>query len=134
MKLSTVRIANLKSLADTGDIALGQINVLLGRNNHGKSAFIRGVHVLQQPGPNINASDIRLGEHQASVHFLLAGENAEDLQRYFGTQVTQSSLEFTVNLFRSENPPQYSLSISHSQPTWNPPLLSPREPNNFIYT
>jgi hypothetical protein len=53
--------------------------VLLGRNNHGKSAFIRGVHLLQ-PGPGVNASDIRLGEQQASAHFTLTGENAEDVR------------------------------------------------------
>ena len=134
MKLSTVRITNLKSLADTGNISLGQINVLLGRNNHGKSAFIRGVH-LMQPSPNIiTANDIRLGEQQASVHFTLAGENPEDLQRYFGTQVAQATLEFSVNIGRGAGHSQHSLSISHSQPNWNPPFLSPQEPNNFIYT
>jgi hypothetical protein len=133
MKLSTVRITNLKSLADTGDITLGQINVLLGRNNHGKSAFIRGVH-LMQPGPSIDASDIRLGEQQATVHFTLTGENAENLQRYFGKQVTQSSLEFAVNIGRGGSPNQHSLSMSHSQQGGSPSFLSAQEPNNFIYT
>jgi hypothetical protein len=136
MKLSTVRITNLKSLADTGDIALGQINVLLGRNNHGKSAFIRGVHLMQQPGPNISVSDVRLGEQQASAHFTLTGENPEDLQRYFGTEVAQSSLDFVVNLGRSGDPNQHnvSISISSSRPNRGPSLLSQQEPDNFIYT
>jgi AAA15 family ATPase/GTPase len=61
MKLSSVRITNFKSFADTGTIALGPINILLGRNNHGKSAFIRAVHLMQQ-GASIDGGDIRLGE------------------------------------------------------------------------
>jgi AAA15 family ATPase/GTPase len=30
MKLSNIRVTNFKSLADTGDMTLGQINILLG--------------------------------------------------------------------------------------------------------
>ena len=60
MKVSSVRIVNFKSFSDTGEVSLGQVNVLIGRNNHGKSAFIRVIHLLQQ-GAEYNPKNLRLG-------------------------------------------------------------------------
>jgi putative AbiEii toxin of type IV toxin-antitoxin system len=132
MKLSQVRVTNYKSLADTGPIQLGQINVLLGRNNHGKSAFIRAVHLMQQEAP-AGPNDIRLGEQQAEVEVTLSGD---DLPRFIGRAELPESITYTINLGRQTgNPTAYGLSISHSgQPNWNPPFFSQAEPTNFIYT
>lgn len=68
MKVSSVRIVNFKSFADTGEIQLGKVNVLVGRNNHGKSAFIRAVHLLQQGAEN-NPGLIRLGANTSEITF-----------------------------------------------------------------
>jgi len=145
MKLSSVRITNFKSFADTGDVQLGQMNILVGPNNHGKSVFIRAVHTMQQ-GAIFNVGDIRLGEQQASVHLGLTGESLADIQRHYPHAGTPS-LGMTFNFSRqlaSNNRPTYNRSIQldpGSQSTqagqrsnWSPQPLPPREPDNFIYT
>jgi predicted ATPase len=51
VKITTVRLRDFKSFADSGDIELGQINVFVDRNNTGKSTIIQTVHFLQQGVP-----------------------------------------------------------------------------------
>ena len=135
MRLSSVRITNFKSLADTGTISLGQINILLGRNNHGKSAFVRAVHLMQR-GASYSASDIRLDEGQASVHFKLSGESLEDVRHYYGQQLPIEPVEYSINVNRrANNEPAAHLSFQQSnQRGWSPTLISAQEPDNFIYT
>jgi predicted ATP-dependent endonuclease of OLD family len=70
MKLSGVRIVNFKSFSDTSQMKLGQVNVLVGRNNHGKSALIRAVHLLQQ-GAEYDPRNIRLGAESSEIIFEL---------------------------------------------------------------
>lgn len=66
MKIDRLRLSNLKSFSDA-DLSLDQINVLVGRNNSGKSTVIRGVHVIQEGGPEVGPSDLRIGESVANV-------------------------------------------------------------------
>lgn len=133
MKLSHVRITNFKSLANTGEVRLGQINILLGRNNHGKSAFVRAVQLMQRPA-NLSVNDIRLGEQQASVHIGLAGDTVEDLQRYYGGNVNTANLAFMINLGRNPSDQAVLSTQIDAQPNWSPAFLAAQEPDNFIYT
>src|SRR5579862_2312760 len=82
MKISSVHVTNFKSLADTGDLALGQVNVLVGRNNHGKSAFIKALQYLQQ-GTGYYPADVRIGEERATVHVSFVADDSEGIRRYF---------------------------------------------------
>lgn len=128
MRLSSFHVENFKSFAETGDIALGQVNVLVGRNNHGKSAFIRAVSLMQQTG--VSGSDIRLGHHNANFTWSIEGERTEDLQRYYGTQVDRPLLTYTITLNRNS-----TLIYPHVHGTdWSPGQLPASEPGNFIYT
>ncbi len=66
MKLTTIQVKNYKSFVDSGEVKLDQINVLVGRNNVGKSAFIHATHLLQV-GAEYSIRDIRLGASQCEV-------------------------------------------------------------------
>lgn len=145
MKLATVQIINLKSFADTGDVRLGQVNILVGPNNHGKSVFIRAVHTMQE-GAAFNVGDIRLGEREASVYFALTGESLDDLRRYYPHSETLP-LEMIFNFDHqstSNNRLAYNRSsqlVFRDQSTrpgtrslWHPQPLPQQEPRNFIYT
>lgn len=46
--ITGIRIRNLRSLKDTGDIQLKKLNILLGVNSSGKSTFLRSFPLLKQ--------------------------------------------------------------------------------------
>ena len=128
MKVSSVRIVNFKSFADTGKIALGQVNVLVGRNNHGKSAFIQAVHFLQR-GAMYNPAYVRLGAD--------SGEIAYALDDAGGTILTQNQVvevgaqtKVTVELRKQHQPITFAIGRTRS----NGSLIPATEPYNFIYT
>jgi predicted ATPase len=47
MPLSRVRVRNFRSIEDSGELELGPITILTGRNNSGKSALLRAIFLLQ---------------------------------------------------------------------------------------
>ncbi|MBD2055426.1 AAA family ATPase [Oculatella sp. FACHB-28] len=57
---------NFRSFVDSGRIELGQMNVLIGANNSGKSSILRGLHQLQQGLEDILA-DVRVGSSEAQI-------------------------------------------------------------------
>jgi hypothetical protein len=128
MRISSVRVVNFKSFADTGDIALGRVNVLVGRNNHGKSAFIRAIHLLQQ-GSAINGVDVRLGEDTATIQFTLT----DDIARYYNLSLMEPVLRLTLQLPRGGNGPSLQASPRSSQAI-KVGQIPAHEPDNFIYT
>ena len=46
--MDSIRIRNLRSIVDSGDIQLSRINILLGRNSSGKSSFLRLFPLLKE--------------------------------------------------------------------------------------
>ena len=46
--MDSIRIKNLRSIVDSGDIELSRINILLGRNSSGKSSFLRLFPLLKE--------------------------------------------------------------------------------------
>ena len=46
--MDSLRIRNLRSIVDSGDIQLSKINILLGRNSSGKSSFLRLFPLLKE--------------------------------------------------------------------------------------
>jgi predicted ATPase len=46
--METLRVANLRSLVDTGEIALKPLTLLVGQNAAGKSTFARVLPLLRQ--------------------------------------------------------------------------------------
>jgi predicted ATPase len=82
--MSSIRAENWKSFSDTGEIELAGINVLIGRNNSGKSAFLRAAHTVQLYGDPAS-EDLRIGNQSAVVSAVFTGEQIErDANRHFG--------------------------------------------------
>jgi len=129
VKLSSARITNFKSFADTGEIALGNVNVLVGRNNHGKSAFIRAVGIMQQGAP-INRADVRLGEQQATIALTLTGNNQRDFQRHYPGYQRDDYLLAQFALARDGG----ISFMSGPESSWPSMQIPAQEPQNFIYT
>lgn len=50
--MDTIRIKNVRSIIDSGDIELNSINILLGRNSSGKSSFLRLFPMLKESARN----------------------------------------------------------------------------------
>ena len=50
MKLVTFRILNYRSINDSGDIAVGKLTSLVGRNEAGKSNLLLGLQTLNPAG------------------------------------------------------------------------------------
>lgn len=66
MLFNRLRIQNFQSISDSGDLDLGPITLLVGRNNTGKSALLRAVYMLQE-GALYKSEDIRLGTDEAKL-------------------------------------------------------------------
>ena len=47
-----IRIRNVRSIVDSGDIDLSKINILIGRNSSGKSSFLRLFPMLKESARN----------------------------------------------------------------------------------
>ncbi|NLE94606.1 MAG: AAA family ATPase, partial [Dehalococcoidia bacterium] len=58
MRIDSIRIHNLRSFADTQDIKLRAINVLVGVNSSGKSTFLRTFPLLRQSVETITTGPI----------------------------------------------------------------------------
>lgn len=59
MAISSVRITSFRSIEDTGRLELGPVTLLTGRNNSGKSAFLRALYLLASG--SAGDSDLRIG-------------------------------------------------------------------------
>jgi predicted ATPase len=70
MRVQWLRVLNLRSIADSGTLNLGPINVVTGANNAGKSTLLRALHVLQNGG-QLNAQDVRIGKPACQIEVSL---------------------------------------------------------------
>ena len=66
MRIQSLRLRNFRSFVDSGHLALGAMNVLVGANNAGKSSVLRGLYLLQA-GSGATLADIRVGADQATI-------------------------------------------------------------------
>lgn len=71
MRVKSIRIQNFRSFVDSGEIPLGQVNVVIGANNSGKSSVLRALHLLQQ-GLGDSFTDVRVGSTTARVDIQLS--------------------------------------------------------------
>jgi hypothetical protein len=140
MKITSVRIQNWKSFADSGKVELADINVIVGRNNSGKSAFLRAVHLMQS-GSDPQTSDIRLQAEEGEVLLGLTSSRMEhDVCRHWHYNYNldeRDTLHFAIELSRR---PQnqgtnanIGLGFNEIEDSGTPGLIPASEPNNFIY-
>lgn len=98
-----IRIKNMRSLEDTGEIELKPINVLVGQNSSGKSTFLRTFPLLKQSFTRkINGPILWCGETDDYVDF---GSFVDTLSK--NAKENEITIEFIVpynylNLIRDE--------------------------------
>jgi hypothetical protein len=132
MRVSSVKIENWKSFADTGEIALDNINVLVGRNNSGKSAFLRVFQLMQQ-GFSATAGDIRLDAPSAQININLADDDlTKAINRHYRLGIANTSTaSLTMTVYR-DRVMERRLFLSDTNAAVEE--ISATEPQNFIYT
>jgi hypothetical protein len=131
MKLSTLQIKDYKSFADSGAIRLGQINVLIGRNNSGKSAVVHAVHLIQQ-GTESNGNDVRLGGNQFHVVYGLEGAGGN--RHGLNVPTNAPTIDITLQANGSRNTGINLTFIVPGAGNIGGSIIQAREPVNFIYT
>jgi AAA domain, putative AbiEii toxin, Type IV TA system len=133
MRVATVRLVNFKCFVDTDEISLGQVNALVGRNNHGKSAFISAVNLLQQ-GSRQSGDYVRLGSQNSEVTFKIDDATGPLFDRIGATEIGAP----TSAIVRLDTAGGLSFSIknniTNSSTSSNTSPIPAIEPNNFIYT
>lgn len=131
MQVTSVEIKNVKSVPDSGTIHLSpRLNVLLGRNNAGKSILINSLFLLQQDSLQPQ-QDIRFGEGMGEVRLMLRATEA-DLQLLGASLPSKSTVaSVTVRLDRRTSPLQRALDADGGQQGVGP--FPTTEPNNVIY-
>lgn len=143
MNVSSIRLQNYRSFVDSGTIKLEQINVIIGRNNAGKSSILRGLHLLQA-GPNEVFADVRAGSNQALIDMELT-----DIKGGWGWRSTFEGIGATCSITLNSsdriggaigghitNPLRGQLSFQQI-PAAEPmhvvlPFLSKRKPSSYI--
>ena len=78
MRVNQIELENFRSFKSVKLDDLGDINILIGENNSGKSSIMRAIRYLQDGVLNV-AKDVRGGAKTASV---LIGINSDGLNRY----------------------------------------------------
>ncbi|KAA6339244.1 hypothetical protein EZS27_012812 [termite gut metagenome] len=99
--MDSIRVKNLHCLADTGEIPLKPINILVGANSSGKSSFLRLFPLLKQ-GLNTNkkgpilwlSEDVDFGDFKTAVK---KGEKNIELQFAF------TSYTLTLNIIEEKD-------------------------------
>src|SRR5438309_6599442 len=77
MWISEVRLVNFRGFDGSGPITLSRtVNVIIGRNNSGKSTIIHGIYLIQN-GTEWRGEDTRLGVPQQSARVIVGLEDLE---------------------------------------------------------
>ena len=130
MKLRRLGVINYKSFADSHEIEFAGINILIGRNNSGKSALIRAAHLIQR-GSDYSLRDIRLGTEAAEIQYDLE-DPWPGLLSSAGALEVGELVRATVQITPKSPPDNLSTSMGRSQTNFQ--YISDHEPGNFIYT
>ncbi|AGZ46712.1 ATP-dependent nuclease [Actinoplanes friuliensis] len=125
-----VTVENYRSIEHSGDIKLGPITVLVGRNNSGKSSLIRAMYLLQQSAPFAD-SDIRHGSAVMHLVLQLVGKprlnlaSGEEVPHQYGDgKIALSMTNTGLSKFVAEDDDENTIGLS---------LASSAEPNNLIF-
>ena len=106
-----LRIKNFKSLADTGDLALKPLTILVGPNSSGKSALFKALLALKQTAESrdlqsplvVNGDYVKLGSYGDFIY-------GHDLSRVFSIDVQLSGDNPFVATLQEEINELYTLS------------------------
>jgi predicted ATPase len=133
VRIDWLRIQHWKCFIDTGDLPLGKITTLVGRNNSGKSALLQAIGYLQTSRTQRQVRElIRAGEREAKLQFKFC-----DLDRRVAPWLQENSsvegvydceLSYDTNNFVSKFSPA-GQGVNHI----NQAQFADTEPNNLLY-
>lgn len=105
MIIDSVSIRSYRSIDDSGSLALGPVTVLIGRNNSGKSALLRAMH-LAQSGSQYQSADRRLqSTDPLQVNMALSSPTVQPVLRaYNNTGTLPSDVELRVSATTDGSP------------------------------
>ena len=130
MRVTSLRLKNFRSFADSGAIDLNQINVLIGANNSGKTTILRGLNQLQLGVPD-PFGDVRVGETEARIEIGLT--QGQDTPGWI-TQGSAEKFTFTAvvqSADRRGGQQQFMIDFNN-QNQQGELRLHPTEPHHFI--
>ncbi|MEA5358740.1 ATP-binding protein [Amycolatopsis sp., V23-08] len=147
MRLLAVEIDNWKSFDHTGRVNIEQINLLVGRNNSGKSAFIRAVHQLQDGLP-ATLRDLRLQATGAVVGCHVGSRDIQsEIEKYFRISYDEKYFRNPYDIVDGHTQVVFRFTPAGNRLTFETPSMkvgenryslsgkiSAGEPNNFLYT
>lgn len=122
MRVTSIYIRNFRAYEDSGVIALGAINVLVGPNNTGKSSVIKALHFLQN-GANVGLRDIRTGSTESSIQYTLS-----DIDSSFG-EINASGANLTTRIAKSAITFDFVTNVGEPKGV---SFIGNQEPNHFI--
>jgi len=144
MIITNVQFTNWKVFEDTGRLALGPVNVIVGKNNSGKSALIQALHAIQQ-NALVRATDVRLGARACELKYDFA-EMGNPRRRYFTQVVANTTGDLTVRFGNNDGGLNIQQTILQYTPERegrpdpgqvgqaNVDRVPGQEPGNFVYT
>lgn len=133
MKVSQLRIQGFRSFEDSGDIPLGQINILVGPNNSGKSTVLKALHSLQE-GYGAGASDVRQGVPASAIVIEVSNVNGVP---NWGVSYREGASVVFSHIVKTQDGQSATLEIQASNQSGSVfsgsnVVLPNREPHNFI--
>ncbi len=128
MQVSSIQIQNVRSLVSSPTIALGNITVLVGPNNAGKSSIIRSLHTIQQSS-EFGLADIRDGAAESVISMELT-----DIYNFetMGQANNTGQGRYTVTFSRAAGSPVRHFVPTHGQGAFSIGELPAREPHHFV--
>lgn len=127
MKLTSLRLQNIRAFPDSGPIELGPITLLVGKNNTGKSTLLRAIGTLQH-GSGLDGSAVRYGFDKGII--VIQIEKAEPRFWHHQFPVVDGSIQMQL----ADNGPlaAFVLALDAHGKIGVGEML-PTEPNNFVY-
>lgn len=133
MRITRMNIRNLKSYEDSGTLEFGPINVIVGRNNSGKSVLLRGIHLIQT-GSLFQPSDARFRQNTVQVDLEL--EDVDVLKYWPDSRSSLSGWGNAEIVISGINPQTYAgptVTLAVGQESIAPGQIANKEPSNLIY-
>lgn len=93
MKITSLQLSNFRSFEAMGPIDLGQMNILVGPNNSGKTSILRALHLLQQ-GCMSAFPEVRVNSTKADV---IIGFVENDVSKFLWTGMDSGFFRIEVS-------------------------------------
>lgn len=127
MKIKSFRVQNVRTFPDSGEIQLGPITLLVGKNNTGKSTLLRALGALQQ-GSGLDQSAVRFGFDHGTIEMQIEQADA----RFWNTQFPETDGSLVIRV-RKDGGKESSALRLNNYANIGVAEMQAMEPNNFVY-